>query len=156
MAKAKPIKSIVNRRAKYDYLIEKSYIVGMSLTGAETKALRLGHGQLSGAYVTIKDNQLLLINATINGTNGIRINESDQTRSRNLLAKRREIDNLIQEKQQGKTIIPLEILNKGRFIKLKIAVAKGKKRYDKRQTLKARSEQRQINSAIKHQHQDQH
>jgi SsrA-binding protein len=149
--KQKP-KSIVNRRARYDYSIEQTFIVGMSLTGAETKSLRLGHGQLSGAYVTIKDNELLLINATVNGTNGIRIVDSEQTRSRKLLAKRREIEQMMQAKVQGKTIIPLELLTKGRYIKLKIAIAKGKKSYDKRQTLKARSEQKQINSAIKQQY----
>ncbi|MGH7234642.1 MAG: SsrA-binding protein SmpB [Candidatus Saccharimonadales bacterium] len=150
MAKAKRrTKSIVNRRARYDYEVGDSFIVGLELTGAETKALRLGHGNLTGAYVTIKDNQLLLINANISGTSSVHINEEDQTRSRRLLAKRREIDQLIQSKHQGKTIIPLEILNQGRFIKLKIATATGKKRYDKRETLKKRSATRQIEARLK-------
>ena len=100
-------KSIVNRRARYDYNILDTCIVGMELTGAEAKSLRLGHGQLTGSYVTIKDNELQLINATINGTGSIRISESEQTRNRRLLAKRREIDHMIEAKQQGKTIVPL-------------------------------------------------
>lgn len=142
-------KMIVNRRARFDYTIGDTYIVGLVLSGRETKALRLGQGQLTGSYVTIKDNQLLLINALISGTSGIPIDEQDKTRSRRLLAKRREINHLIQAKVQGRTIIPLELLTQGRYIKLKIAIAQGKKNYDKRQTLKARSEQRQIDNAVK-------
>lgn len=147
--KRQKTKSITNRRARFDYAIGDNYLVGIELTGAEAKALRLGFGQLNGSYVTIKDNQLYLINATISGTRGIPISEQNQTRSRRLLAKRREIDQMIHAKQQGRTIVPLELLTQGRYIKLKIAIAQGKKRYDKRQTLKARSEQRQINSALK-------
>jgi SsrA-binding protein len=147
--KANQTKRITNRRASHDYELGDSLVVGVELTGAETKSLRMGHGQLRGAYVTVKDSELLLINATISGTNGIPISESDQTRARKLLAKRREIDSLIEAKQQGRTIVPLEILTQGRYIKLRISVGKGKKLYDKRQTLKKRDETRQINAAIK-------
>src|ERR1700712_1156791 len=101
--KATQAKSINNRRARHDYDLGDSLIVGMELTGRETKSLRMGHGQLRGAYVTVKDEQLLLINAAINGTNGIPISEEEQTRARRLLAKRREITALIEAKQQGKT-----------------------------------------------------
>jgi SsrA-binding protein len=101
------------------------------------------------SYVTVKDDELWLINATINGTNGIPISESEQTQARKLLAKRREIDALIEAKQQGRTIVPLELLTAGHFIKIRIAVGKGKKRYDKRQTLKARDENRRIDAALK-------
>ena len=142
-------KQIVNRRARHDYELGDSLVVGLSLTGAETKSLRLGHGQLRGAYVTVKDNELLLINAGINGTVGIPIDEYDQTRARKLLAKRREIDALVEAKQQGKTIVPLELLTNGRYIKLRIAIGKGKKLYDKRQTLKKRDELRQIGRDMK-------
>jgi SsrA-binding protein len=109
----------------------------------------MGHGQLRGAYVTVKDDQLWLLNAAIMGSSGIPISDREQTRTRRLLAKRREIDALIDAKQQGRTIVPLEILTQGRFIKLRIAVGKGKKLYDKRQTLKRRDENRQINRALK-------
>lgn len=144
-------KQISNRRARFDYELGDSLVVGIQLSGAETKALRLGHGQLRGAYVTLKQDELFLINATISGTSGVPIEESDQTRARKLLAKRREINALIDAKQQGKTIVPLDLLTGGRYIKLKIAVGRGKKRYDKRQTLKARDEQRTINAALKSQ-----
>ena len=142
-------KQIVNRRARHDYELGDSLVVGVSLTGSETKNLRLGHGQLRGAYVTVKDNELWLVNAAINGTNSMPIEEQDQTRNRRLLAKKREIDALIEAKQQGKTIVPLEMLTQGRFIKLRIAIGRGKKHYDKRETLKKRDETRAIARALR-------
>jgi SsrA-binding protein len=151
MAKKKQAmtKQITNRRARHDYELGDSLVAGIELTGAETKALRMGHGQLRGAYVTVKDGELLLINATINGTSGIPINEQDQTRARKLLTKRREIEALVEAKQQGRTIVPLEILTRGRYIKVRIAVGKGKKLYDKRQSLKKRDQERESRAAAK-------
>lgn len=137
-------KRIQNRRARFDYQLGDEFVVGIVLNGAETKALRLGHGQLSGAYVTLKDGELWLINATISSVPGVPIGDSDQTRSRKLLAKKREIDQMIAAKQQGRTIVPTEILTRGRYIKLRIAIGTGKKRYDKRQTLKKRDQERAI------------
>ena len=109
MAKQRPNtpKTISNRRARHDYELGDSLVVGLELSGAETKSLRMGHGQLRGAYVTVKSEELFLINATISGTSSIPIDESDQTRARKLLAKRREINALIAAKQQGRTIVPL-------------------------------------------------
>jgi SsrA-binding protein len=151
MAKQKPNrpKTISNRRARHDYELGDSLVVGLELSGAETKSLRLGHGHLRGSYVTVKADELFLINATIAGSSGIPIDESDQTRARKLLAKRREIAALVAAKQQGQTIVPLEMLTHGRFIKLRIAVGRGKKRYDKRQTLKARDDKRRAEADMK-------
>ena len=142
-------KTIQNRRARFDYELGENLVVGLELTGAEAKSLRLGHGQLQGAYVTVKDEQLWLVNAAIIGSNGIPITDTDKTRTRRLLAKRREIEALIQAKQDGRTIVPLEILNRGRYVKLRIAVGKGRKKYDKRQALKQRDEAREISRALK-------
>lgn len=148
--KKKPqTKVISNRRARHDYELDDSLIVGIELTGKETKALRMGHGQLRGAYVTVKDGELWLLNASISGTNGIPITDQEQTRTRKLLARRKQIDDFIAAKQQGRTIVPLEILTKGRFIKVRIAMGKGKKNWDKRQTLKKRDEERAIRAATK-------
>lgn len=141
-------KQIVNRRARHDYELGDSLVVGLQLTGAETKALRMGHGQLRGAYVTLKDGELWLLNATISGTSGIPIDETTQTRSRKLLAKKREIEKLIEAKQQSRSIVPLQMLTGGRFIKIRIAIGKGKKHYDKRAALKARDENRRIKAAV--------
>jgi SsrA-binding protein len=146
---ANQTKRITNRRARHDYELGDSLVVGLSLTGAETKSLRMGHGQLRGAYVTVKDGELYLINAAITGSSGIPISESDQTRARKLLAKKREIAALIEAKQQGRTIVPLEMLTGGRFIKLRISVGQGKKRYDKRQTLKRRDDERRAQAALR-------
>jgi SsrA-binding protein len=142
--KSQPTGKIINRRARFDYELGDSLVVGLALTGAETKALRMGHGQLRGAYVTVKDNELWLIGSQVNQTRGIEISESDQIRSRKLLAKRKEIDSLIEAKNQGRTIVPLELLTRGRYIKLRISVGKGRKRYDKRETIKRRQQERDI------------
>lgn len=142
-------KSIQNRRARHDYQLGDSLVVGLELSGAETKSLRLGHGHLRGAYVTVKGDELFLINATIAGSSGILINEADQTRARKVLAKRREIQALMAAKQQGNTIVPLEILTHGRYIKLRIAVGRGKRKYDKRQVLKKRDQDREVQTELK-------
>ena len=142
-------KTISNRRARFDYDLQQYLTVGLELNGREVKSLRMGHGQLRGAYVNVKDNELWLINATINSSPGISLEETEQTRTRKLLAKRREIDQLVSAKQNGQSIVPLELLTGGKFIKLKIAVGKGKKQYDKRQTLKRRDETRQIHTELK-------
>lgn len=142
-------KTIQNRRARHDYELGDSMVVGLQLSGAETKSLRMGHGHLRGAYVTVKQNELFLINATIAGTNGIPIDESDQTRARKVLAKRAEIDKLVEAKQQGRTIVPLEIKTGGRFIKLRISLGKGRKLYDKRNALKKRDDDRRAQAEMK-------
>lgn len=151
MAKKKSgqAKKIQNRRARFDYELGDSLVVGLELTGAETKNLRMGHGHLRGAYVTVKGGELFLINATIAGTNGIPIEDTDQTRARKILARRREIDALVAAKQQGRTLVPLEILTGGRYIKLRLSTGKGKKRYDKRETIKRREQERESRASIK-------
>ena len=150
MAKKKQqqTKQITNRRARFDYELGDSLVAGLQLTGAETKALRMGHGQLRGAYVTVKDGQLWLFNATISGTSGVPIEEQAQTRNRKLLVKKRELAALLEAKQQGKTIVPLEILTKGRFIKIRVSVGRGKKRYDKRENLKRRDAERRVKTIV--------
>jgi SsrA-binding protein len=140
----KPTGQIVNRRAKFDYELGDSLVVGLQLTGAETKALRMGHGQLRGAYVNVIGGELWLVGAQITGSQGIPILEDEQMRSRKILAKSREIKNLTDARQQGNQIVPLELLTKGRYIKLRIAVGRGKKRYDKREVLKRRQQERDI------------
>lgn len=143
-------KRISNRRARFDYDLGDGLVVGIALTGAETKALRRGHGHIRGAYVTVKDGELWLFNATITGDAGIKIPEEQQTRSRKLLAKRKEIEELMAAKQQGQTIVPLEILTRGRYVKVRISAGRGLKKYDKRQVLKKRDETRQMNTALKY------
>lgn len=150
MAKKAPqIKRITNKRARFDYDLGDDFVAGLVLSGVETKALRLGHGHLRGAYVTAKDNELYLLNATITGFNGVKLDESEQTRNRKLLMKRKEIDALLEAKKQGKSIIPTELLTKGRYIKLRLAVGTGKKRYDKRELIKKRDTARDTQRSLK-------
>ena len=145
-------KSIVNRRASFDYALEEDLVVGIALTGMETRAARDGHIQLKGAFVTVKDNELWLNNASFS----LKINEKGQvgartidTSPRKLLAKRKQIDDLYARKQAGMSIIPLKLLTQGRYIKVVIALGKGKKNYDKRETLKRRDQERDARRAIK-------
>ena len=142
--KAAPKSQVVNKQAKRDYEIIKTFMAGLVLTGAEVKSLRHGHGQLRGAFVNIKDGEIRLYNAMINPTNANKtvLNEVMQIRSRKLLLKKKEIDELATAKEQSLTIIPLKILANGRFIKIEIAIAKGLKKFDKRQKIKKRDTDR--------------
>lgn len=135
-------KRITNKRARFDYDLGDSIVAGLVLTGAETKALRLGHGHLRGAYVVERGEELYLLNATITGFNGVKLTETEQTRSRKLLLKRREIETLLAAKQQGRSIVPTELLTQGRYIKVRIASGTGKKNYDKRESIKKRDQER--------------
>lgn len=140
--KARNTGKITNRRARFDYELGDELIAGVALSGRETKALRQGHAHLRGAFVTVKDGELMLTNATIASGKTFIIPESEQTRSRKLLASKKQITALIDAKNQGKTIVPLEFLISGRYIKLKIAIGKGKKHYDKRESIKKRDQLR--------------
>lgn len=134
---------ILNRRAKFDYELGDEFVVGVVLTGRETKSLRQGHSHLRGAYVNIKDDELWLTNATIANGKTFAIPEDEQTRTRKLLAHKKEISALKAAKQQGNTIVPTAFLTKGKKIKLRIAVGRGKKKYDKRQALKLKDQKRE-------------
>jgi len=145
-------KSIVNRRAKFDYELGDELVAGIALTGLETRAARDGHIQLKGSYVSIRNDELWLNNASFS----LKLNEKGQvgarsidTSPRKLLASRKQIDTLAAKKQSGMTIVPIKLLTSGRFIKVVIALGKGKKNYDKRETMKRRDQERDMQRAIK-------
>jgi SsrA-binding protein len=137
-------KAIVNRRASFDYHLGDELIAGLSLTGPEVRAARDGRIQLKGSFVTIRNNELWLNNASFS----LKLNSKTETDTtvdttpRKLLVKRRDIDELADRKHEGMTIVPLRLLTQGRFIKVVIALGKGKKNYDKRQTIKLRDQER--------------
>lgn len=144
--------AITNRRARFDYDLGEDLMVGLNLTGPEVRAARDGHVQLKGAFVTIRSNELWLNNASFS----IKLNQRGEpgartidTEPRKLLAHRKQIDQLEASKKNGMTIVPTKLLTTGRYIKLVIALGKGKKNYDKRQTLKRRDQEREANRAIK-------
>jgi len=138
--------AILNRRASFDYSLEQDITVGVALTGREARAARDGRVQLKGSFVTVRNNELWLNNASfslvLNTKNADET--SVDTSPRKLLAHRKQIDELVAQKQTGMTIVPLRLLTQGRFIKLVIALGKGKKLYDKRQTIKARDQERDV------------
>lgn len=135
---------ISNKRARFDYDIKDSYLAGIVLIGPETRSLREHHGSLQGAFVQIKDGEAWLMNSLVTPlkTNAAHLPSEIQIRNRKLLLKKRELAQLIESKQQGNTIVPLRILTKGRFIKIEIAVGKGKRQYDKRHAIKERDVER--------------
>jgi SsrA-binding protein len=144
MKSVKNSPSIVNRRATFDYFLDDEIVVGLVLTGAETKAARLGHVQLKGSYVTVNGGELWLVNASFSVKSNDKGNQRTvDDRSRKLLAKRSQIDKLIEAKKQGLTIVPTKLLTNSRYIKLIIATGRGKKRYDKREVIKKRDLERE-------------
>lgn len=144
--------AIINRRARFDYALDDELEVGIVLNGRETRAARDGHVQLKGSFVSIKGNELWLNNASFS----LKLNErgkpgerSIDTSPRKLLAHRKQIDELYTRKQTGMTIVPLRFKTAGRHIKLVIALGKGKKKYDKRETIKRRDQDRDTKRALK-------
>lgn len=144
MKKRQNTGSIANRRARFDYELKDSFMAGLVLSGPEVRSVRMNHASLQGAFVNIKDGEAWLMNAQIMPvkTNAAHLPTDMQTRNRKLLLKKRELDSLTQAKNQGFTIVPTKLLTKGRFIKLEIAIARGKKQYDKRETIKRRDTER--------------
>lgn len=137
---------ILNRRARFDYELSDELSVGIVLTGPETRAARDGHVQLRGAYVTIRQGELWLNNASFslkNTAQGQGGQRTVDTRARKLLAHRRQIDDFAARKKAGYSVIPTKLLTSGHHIKLLIALGRGKKRYDKRETIKRRDIERE-------------
>lgn len=123
----------VNRKARYDYTLGDELSVGMVLTGPEVRAIRDHHVQLKGSFVTIRNDELWLNNLTLG---------AETARNIKLLATRKQIEAFAREKVAGSTIVPVRLLGGGRHIKLVIAIGKGKKKYDKRETIKKRDIER--------------
>lgn len=153
--KKKPVlaqKAVFNRRARFDYELGEEIIAGLVLTGPEVRAARDGHVQLKGTFVTIRNDELWLNNASFSlklNQKGIVSARTIDTEPRKLLANRKQIDSLIAHRKEGMSIVPTKLLTAGRFIKIVIALGKGKKNYDKRETLKRRDQEREANRAIK-------
>jgi SsrA-binding protein len=138
-----------NRRARHDYHILDKMEAGIALLGTEVKAVREGKIQLKDSYIEIREGEAYLVGAHISPySHGNRENH-DPDRPRKLLLKRREIDKLFGRiTLQGQTCIPLSVYLKGNLIKLEIALAKGKKLYDKRQAEKAKILDKEAREAV--------
>ncbi len=139
---------VVNRRARHDYHIEETIEAGLALVGSEVKSLRAGKGQLKDSYARIKDGEVWLVQAHISEYTPAARFGHDPTRPRKLLLHKREIVRLASKvKQKGFTLVPLRIYFKRRRAKVELGLARGKKLYDKRATIRAREAQREIERA---------
>ncbi|HBH60764.1 MAG TPA: SsrA-binding protein [Nitrospiraceae bacterium] len=139
-----------NRKAYHDYHIQETYEAGMSLLGTEVKSLREGRANLKDSYAIIKDGELFLFNCHISPYSHGNIQNHDPLRTRKLLLHKKEISKLWGKiSQQGLTLIPLKIYFKGGKAKVAIGLAKGKKQYEKRESIKEREAKREIERHMK-------
>lgn len=140
-----------NRRAKYDYHLVETFEAGLVLSGQEVKSVKKGRMSLKGAYVTIKDEELWLINALIPPYQPKNTPADYQsTRSRKLLLNKKEIKSLIgKTRQKGLTLVPLRVYTKHNRLKLAFALGLGKRKTDKREKIKKREAERRIGRALK-------
>jgi SsrA-binding protein len=140
-----------NKKAHFNYEVLETFDAGMELFGFEVKALRKGQGSLDGSHVTIRGGEAYLINAHIPPYQiGNTPKDFDARRNRRLLLTKKEIDTLSGlESQKGLTLVPISVYNKGSKIKIEIAVARPKKQYDKRESIKKRDADREARRTLK-------
>ena len=146
-----PIKIIaVNRKARHDFFIEDEYEAGMVLKGTEVKSLRLGKVNLKDSYARIKDGEVFVYQMHIGPYPFAYYENHDPLRVRKLLLHKQEIKRLSAKvNEKGHSLIPLKLYFKDGRVKLTIALAKGKRKYDKRDAIKRRDEQRDLDREFK-------
>ncbi|ARK32009.1 SsrA-binding protein SmpB [Halalkalibacter krulwichiae] len=139
-----------NKRATHDYFIEETYEAGIVLKGTEIKSMRAGRMNLKDSFARIVNGEVYLHNAHISEyEQGNRYNH-EPTRARKLLLHKKQINELIgQTQQKGYSLVPLKVYIKNGFAKVLIGLAKGKKNYDKRETLKRKDAKREVERAMK-------
>lgn len=139
-----------NRKAFHDYNVEESIEAGIALVGTEVKSLREGKANLKDSYALIKNNEVFLINCHISEYSHGNITNHEPLRTRKLLLHRAEINRLRGKvAQKGYSLIPLKIYFKGSVAKVEIGLAKGKAKYEKRESIKKREAKREIDKALK-------
>jgi len=139
-----------NRRATYDYQITDKLVAGLVLSGAEVKSIKLGHASLKGSFVTIKDGEAWLNNAQVTPYNAAGNRSSlDPVRPRKLLVHRRQLAELARAKQNGLQLVALTLFEERSLIKLEVGIGRGKHRYDKREVLKRRLQEREASRQLK-------
>ena len=141
---------IINRKARHDYTIEEEYEAGISLTGTEIKSIRLGKMNIKDSYAIIKNEEIYLLNAHISCYEQGNIFNHNETRTRKLLMHKKEIKKLNNKIiLDGYTLIPLKIYFVRGRAKVLLGLGKGKKNYDKRETIKERDIKRKIEKDLK-------
>ncbi|HEX2868085.1 MAG TPA: SsrA-binding protein SmpB [Ignavibacteriales bacterium] len=141
----------VNRKARHEYSILQTYEAGIVLQGTEVKSIRQGKANLLDSYATLKDGELWLVNSHISVYEQGNINNHDPLRTRKLLLNKSEIRKLIGKvKEKGLTLVPLRLYFKNGKVKVELALAKGKKVYDKREDIAKRDFKREMERKIKY------
>ena len=139
-----------NKKALHDYFVIQKFEAGLMLTGTEVKSLRDGKAQLKDAYVIFKDDEAFLFGAHISPYSHGNLQNHEPERTRKLLLHRREIDKMkVQTTEKGLSVVPLRLYFKGSRVKAEIAVVRGKKQYDKRDTERGRELDREAQQAMK-------
>ncbi|PKK92720.1 MAG: SsrA-binding protein [Tenericutes bacterium HGW-Tenericutes-6] len=139
-----------NKKARHDYFIEETYEAGIQLLGSEIKSIRLGKVNLSDSFVTFKNGETFVNNMHIAKYDFSNRFNHEETRPRKLLLHQKEIVKLFSKtREQGLTIIPLKVYLKEGLCKVEIGLAKGKKDYDKRETLKEKDQQMRMKKNLK-------
>lgn len=139
-----------NRKALFDYEILETLSAGIELLGLEVKSVRGGSMNLAGSHVGIRGGEAYLLQADIPAYQPKNApKDYDAKRARKLLLSKKELAKLYDtEKAKGLTIVPLSVYNKGRFLKLDLAIARGKKKFDKRQSIKKRDVERDLKRTL--------
>ncbi len=150
MAEKEDLSYVVrNRKARHDYAIQETLEAGIELKGSEVKSLRDGKTQMSDAYALVENGQVFLRNLNITPYK-MSADPLDPTRPRRLLLHSKQIRRLAEETdQKGKTLVPLAIYFKGRLAKVELAIAVGRKKYDKREAIAKADSERRIRRAIR-------
>jgi SsrA-binding protein len=140
-----------HKKAHFDYEVLKTYEAGLVLLGYEVKSIRAKRGKLEGGFVVVRGGEAFLVGVNINPYQPLNTPKKyDPERARKLLLSKKELLEIERQTEtQGLTAIPIQLYNDGRNIKLKLAVVKGKKNYDKRESLKARDTKRDIERILK-------
>lgn len=139
-----------NKKAYFEYFIEETFDAGIVLVGAEVKSIRAGGISLADSFIVVKDGEVLLKNAYIKPFEKTTAFVPNSRKDRKLLLNKREIQKLDRaHKEKNYTIVPLKVFFKNNLVKVQIALAKGKKLYDKKDSLKEKSQKREIEQATK-------
>ncbi len=139
-----------NKKAFHDYFIEKKYEAGIELLGSEVKSIKQGKVSIKESYIGDRNGQMFIYGMHVSPFKQAYDQYIDPTRTRRLLLHKKEINNLIGKKtQNGYTIVPISVYARDGLVKIEIALAKGKKQYDKRETIKRREADRKIDRALK-------
>ncbi|MDU3136394.1 MAG: SsrA-binding protein SmpB [Anaerococcus prevotii] len=138
-----------NKKAYHDYFIEEKYEAGLSLLGSEVKSIKKGKVSIKESFISDRKGEMFIYGMHVTPYSQAYDKDIDPTRTRRLLLHKKEINKLIGKKTQaGYTVVPLKIYERDGLVKLELSLAKGKKQYDKRETIKAKDDKRKMDRAL--------